>query len=303
MKLDSPYANQYLDLKPEDYSQLIELAIKEDQTHNDVTSNTIFPYSENNMASAYIFTKEKAIQCGSPLVKYIASKFNSIIIEELTQDGQNILPQQKCFQIQGNINEILKFERISLNFLSYLSGISTLTNQVSKKLKKYNVKLLDTRKTLPGYRMLSKYAVAVGGGFNHRTNLKQMGMIKDNHIVKAGSIKQAISTFKTENNDIPLEVEIDSISQLDEALTPMVNCILLDNMNNQEMKDCTKQINKYNNENQASILIEASGNFNINNLDKLENTNVNYVSMSSITTAAKPIDFSLVIDNSNTLFT
>ncbi|MDH4261563.1 MAG: carboxylating nicotinate-nucleotide diphosphorylase [Spirochaetia bacterium] len=279
-------------LKKEDYRSLILAAIAEDKTNDDITTNSIF--TKRKKVKSSLIARESGILCG---IKIFIDVFNIIDKKTLVQpnfiDGDSFNKGNVIALIEGDVKSILKSERIALNFLSMLSGISTKTKYAVDILNKYGITALDTRKTLPGYRILSKYAVYTGGGSNHRLNLAQMGLIKDNHIAAAGGIKNAIALFRKMYPKHKCEVEVETFSQLNDALPERPEMIMLDNMNVKEIKHCVEVINKFNNKHKTSIICEASGGYNLSNLSTLAKSGVDFVSMGSLTNSITPLDFSL----------
>lgn len=294
MKKNSPYLKTTSVLTKEDYHPLIDLALKEDHIENDVTTHAIF--ASPAPATAILLAKEDGILCGSMVFTDVfLSVDNSLNIEWAFAEGSQVKPNLQVAKITGNIRSILTAERTALNFLSMLSGIASKTARAVTTLKPYGIFPLDTRKTIPGFRKLSKYAVFVGGGLNHRIDLEQMGLIKDNHIAAAGSISKAVAFFRQKNPALPCEVEVENPVQLQEALSAKADMILLDNMNAEQLSSCVQQIKSHNEKNSAHVTSEASGGFNLANLEKLKGTGVDFVSMGSLTNNIDPLDFSLEI--------
>lgn len=288
------YGSRYAKLREEDYIHLLQLAISEDCSDEDVSTMAIF--SEKETAEAVILAKNDGIIAGLPVAVHCFRYCDSDLdISSDFHDADHISASQIALMIRGNIQSILRIERIALNFLSMLSGIATHTREIADKAAEMGVKLLDTRKTIPGYRRLSKYAVSCGGGLNHRLNLSSMGMIKDNHIARAGSINGAVKNFRDRYPHIPLELEVDRYEQLEEALNEPPDMFLLDNMNTEEMGRCTGRVREFNAENSSDITCEASGGFSMSNLDRLRGSGVDYVSIGALTNSFRPLDFSLEI--------
>lgn len=266
---------------------IIHLALREDG--EDLTSIGIF--KESDRADAYIIAKEDAICSALPLIDIILlclSNKNKVLY--LKKDGDKVLKGEKIAVISGCAIDILKGERVILNFLSHLFGISTYTHKFVQKLKHSNTKLLDTRKTLPGLRYLDKYAVLIGGGKNHRMDLSEMLMIKDNHIDRAGSIKKAILSLrdKYKNSCPPIIVECRNIDEVKEAVKLRVDRILLDNMNPCQIQECIKLIPPY-------IETEISGGINLENIDIFAHIGATFISVGAITKDAPSIDLSMNI--------
>ena len=223
---------------------------------------------------------------------------SSLKVKMLLQDGNEFHKNTSIMTIQGKTASLLASERTALNFLSFLSGIASAVSEAAQILAPSKIKVLDTRKTLPGLRTLSKYAVRAGGGLNHRENLEDQGLIKDNHLALYENIKKAVIQLKREYPKLPSQVEVDNLEQLESALSAEPDHILLDNMNPRLIKKCVKRIKEYSIQNQKKIYTEASGGIHPGNLKGIKKTGVDFVSMSSITMNAKPIDFSLKIENS-----
>lgn len=282
-----------------DYEPLIELALKEDCVSGDCTTLAIF--EEETMGAALLRARHPGVLCGVSVARAVFNKVEgSLEIKENFQDGERLQAGDTVLEISGPVRGILCAERVALNFISLLSGIATATSNICRQLEPLNIGLLDTRKTLPGYRRLSKYAVYIGGGCNHRRDLAEMGMIKDNHIAAAGGIKEALGLFRKKYSDKPLEIEVDSIEQLKELLeiietgeTPPPRFLLLDNMDPQTLKEAASMIRMFNKNRVEPLLCEASGGYTLENLSQLEDSGVDYVSMGAVTNRIEPLDFGL----------
>lgn len=292
--LHNIYAFKKNTLKETDYIDLIKRAFAEDKVENDVTTLSIFDKPMEKQCS--LISRASGILAGLEVARKAFCFIDpSLKLHSQQRDGIFFTQGETLLTVTGNIQSILRAERIALNFLSMLSSIATETKEFVSEAKKYNVQVLDTRKTLPGYRALSKYAVAMGGGLNHREDLECMGMLKDNHIAACGSITNAIKKFKERNPLTPVEIEIDSINQLHEALEARPQVILLDNMSNQELTTCARQIQEFNQKNETRILSEASGGFTLSNLHRLKDTGVDFVSIGALTSHIVPLDIGLDI--------
>ncbi|MDH5716018.1 MAG: carboxylating nicotinate-nucleotide diphosphorylase [Spirochaetia bacterium] len=279
-----------------DYNNLIKAALIEDDVENDVTTLSIF--KTKDIVNAKIIAKQEGILAGIKIAEKTFLILDRKLKIQIKKDDGSIFKKGECvLEINGSIQSILKAERTALNFLAFLCGISTSTYNITSKLSKHKITAVDTRKTIPGYRKLSKYAVFIGGGCNHRLNLSDMGLIKDNHIAKAKSITQAVINFKQLHPRLKCEVEVENETQLKEALNSNVDIILLDNMNKNQIKKSVQIVKKYNKQNTKNILCEASGGFNENNINTIFKTGVDFVSMGSLTQKINPIDFSLEINN------
>jgi nicotinate-nucleotide pyrophosphorylase (carboxylating) len=274
---------------------ILKNAINEDLgAYGDITSKYIF--DENDISEAYILCKEKegAILCGIDVAKYIFEEIDSNVeFLKLKNDGDSVSKGDIICKIKGKTLSILKSERVSLNFISHLSGIATITNKFVQVASRYNVKITETRKTLPNLRILEKYAVRCGGGFNHRFGLFDGILIKDNHIAAAGGVSKAINILR---NNIPhtlkIEVEVKTQKELQEAIESNADVIMLDNMSYKEMQESVKLIRKKSGNN---CKIEASGGVNLDTLEDICKTGVDFISSGIITNSAKAIDFSLEI--------
>lgn len=286
--MERAYTKAVTSLQLSDYQPLVDLAWLEDLPAGDITSESLFSIDEQ--AKARIFSKSKGVICGLGVVPVITSKVNgSLVWEGEKQDGDLIEPGTTIGFLQGELLSILKVERILLNFLQYLSGIATNAYLVSSKFPQ--LMILDTRKTLPGYRKLAKYAVYKGGGCNHRLNLSDMAMIKDNHVVKAGSISSAVERIRNNHPSKKIELEIDSIEQLSEAIESKPDILLLDNFSDSDTKKAIETIQKGN----RGIKIECSGGITPDKLDYLSQWENIGVSMGYLTHTVQFLDLSLEI--------
>jgi len=286
------YIEPVVNLKKEDYINLIELALREDQIEHDVTTLAVF--SKQDIAQANLISRESGVLAGIEVFVEVFRRVDETLTIELkATDGQDLSPNEIVAIIKGPICSILAAERTSLNFLSMISGIANSARKCKKIASAMGITPLDTRKTLPGYRALSKYAVQMGGGANHRKDLQQMGLIKDNHIAAAGSITSAIHLFQKKYPQKKLEVEVDTYEQLVEALPEKPDMILLDNMNPGELKKCASYIKEFNSDNKLEITCEASGGYTPDNIEVLKDTGVDFVSSGALTNNITPFDFSL----------
>ncbi len=264
--------------------------LKEDIPKGDITTDYIY---ENETIEAHILAAEELIFCGKDIVKKIFSQKCKIIY--ILEDGKKISKNQIIGKIIGPAKEILKKERVMLNLIQRLSAISTKTNKIVKKAQKYGVKILDTRKTTPGLRIFEKYAVKIGGGYNHRMDLSSGVMIKDNHILAAGNIKKAIDKIKKNRPEAKIEIEVDYLKQIKEGLENKVAGFLLDNMNPKKIKEAVKIIKIK----EKNIFIEASGGITEKTIEAYFKTGVDAISMGEITHSIKNIDIKLEFKNKN----
>lgn len=281
---------------------ILKNAINEDLgAYGDITSKCIF--NENDISEAYILCKEKegAILCGIDVAKYIFEEIdNNIEFLKLKNDGDFLDKGDIICKIKGKTLSILKSERVSLNFISHLSGVAAITNKFVLVASKYNVKITETRKTLPNLRILEKYAVRCGGGFNHRFGLFDGILIKDNHIAAAGGVSKAINILRSNiPHTLKIEVEVKTQKELLEAIESNADVIMLDNMDYKGMQESVRLIRKKSGNN---CKIEASGGVSLDTLEEICKTGVDFISSGIITNSAKAIDFSLEIKTIFSLF-
>lgn len=267
--------------------ELIRAAIKEDMPAGDVTTESLA--LKPRMGRAKLIAKQDMILSGSRAFEETISMLEpQAKIKWHFEDGNKVLNKQNLCTIQGDLVQILKAERVALNFLMHLSGIATLTGRFVEKAAKHGAQILDTRKTLPGYRDLEKKAVAHGGGKNHRMNLSSAILIKDNHIAVMGGIKPAVERTR-EHSHLPIEVEARTLDDVKECVELKVNRILLDNMNNEMLKAAIALVPKF-------IETEASGNMNLERVESVAETGVNFISVGALTHSAPSADVSLMFD-------
>ncbi|MBM3712144.1 MAG: carboxylating nicotinate-nucleotide diphosphorylase, partial [Actinobacteria bacterium] len=245
-------------------------------------------------SSAFIICKEKdgAILSGIDIVGYILEEISSEAnYKKLKEDGDKIKAFDVVFTIESKTKALLAAERTFLNFLQHMTGIATYTNKFVKIASGYNVKIADTRKTKPGLRKLEKYAVLCGGGFNHRFGLFDGILIKDNHLIAAGGVKNAVKGVREKiPHQLKIEVEVKGYKELDEAIESRVDIIMLDNMDLDTIKTSVKKIKQTLS---GSCLIEVSGGITLNNLEEICKTGIDIISIGAITHSAPSVDFSL----------
>jgi len=258
--------------------------LEEDVGHQDITTDNL---DTDRYIEGYMIAKEDGILAGIEFAKEVYNLVGDCKLENFVKDGTSIKKGDIIAIVYGSGKSILKAERLSLNIVQRLSGIATLTNKYVEKIKDTGVKLLDTRKTTPGFRAFEKYAVKVGGGDNHRFALYDMVMIKDNHIALAGSITEAVNQIKKKVSPmVKIEVEVSSFEQLEEALKNPVDVIMLDNMSATDVKKAVKLINK-------SKLVEVSGNITIENIRDYALAGPDFISTGAVIHSAKWLDISL----------
>ncbi|MGE4214702.1 MAG: carboxylating nicotinate-nucleotide diphosphorylase [Anaerotignaceae bacterium] len=267
----------------EDY---IRDALKEDITSEDITTNAIVPPQKQGCTN--LICKQTGVIAGLDIFSYTFKLIDSSArFETDYRDGDFIQEGTQIGMLYGNMQAILSGERTALNFLQRMSGIATYTSQFVQELKPYKTKLLDTRKTTPNMRIFEKYAVKIGGGYNHRYNLSDGILIKDNHITAAGGVAEAIKLAKDYAPFVhKIEVEVETLKMVDEALVAGADVIMLDNMDNETLKVAVSRIG-----NRAKT--ECSGNVTKEKLKELGEIGVDYVSCGSLTHSAPILDFSL----------
>jgi nicotinate-nucleotide pyrophosphorylase (carboxylating) len=282
-----------MNFEREQIERFLEIAIAEDIGEGDHTSlATIDPKQKGK---AKLVAKEDGILAGIDIAKIIFHRFDpNIIFHPYKVDGNEIKNGDIIFELNGNAIAILMGERLALNIIQRLSGIATQTREYVKKVEDLNVKVLDTRKTTPGMRLLDKYAVKVGGGSNHRIGLYDMILIKDNHIDFSGGIEIAIDRvheyLKQKNLKLRIEIEARSIEDVKKILARGgVNCILLDNFTPEQTRYAVKLIN-------GKYKIESSGNITLQNIREYAETGVDYISIGALTHQIHSLDFSLKVN-------
>ena len=264
----------------------IRLALKEDITSEDISTNAV--YKNDRLAEISLFSKEEGILAGIDVFKRVFELLDSSVeFTEYKKDGDNLLNKDLILKIRANVKTILSAERTALNYLQRMSGIATYTRKMVEALDDENIKLLDTRKTTPNMRIFEKYSVKVGGGYNHRYNLSDAIMLKDNHIDAAGSITEAIKLARDYSPFIKkIEIEVEDLKGVEEAVKAGADIIMLDNMDIETTKKAIKIINK-------QAIIECSGNVDITNINRFKGLEIDYISSGAITHSAKILDFSL----------
>ena len=271
---------------PTDLALIVNLALQEDIGDGDITSLLI---ADNLQAKAHILCREEAILCGIAWVEETYRNIDSRLqIQWNFKDGDSLKKDAQVAEIVGNARAILTGERTALNFLQTLSGTATITKQYTERLKGTSVILLDTRKTLPGMRNAQKYAVRVAGGSNHRKGLYDAYLVKENHIQSCGNISNAIATARKINPNKVLEVEVQNLQQLSEAISAKPDIIMLDNF---KLQDIRKAVTI----NPGNAKLEVSGNINQESLVNVAKTGVDYISVGALTKHCRAIDFSLLL--------
>ncbi len=266
--------------------EMILMALKEDITSEDITTNSVM--REFTLGTVDLICKEDGIIAGLEVFKRVFTLLDDKTeIEFFCKDGDSVKNGQKLGVIIGDIRVLLSGERTALNYLQRMSGIATYTNSIAKLLEGTNTKLLDTRKTTPNMRVFEKYAVKVGGGYNHRFNLSDGILLKDNHIGAAGGVKQAVEMAKEYAPFVrKIEVEVENLEMLKEALEAKADIIMLDNMSVEDMKTAVALC-------KGKAETECSGNVTKENVARLVDIGVDYISSGALTHSAPILDLSL----------
>ena len=273
---------------------LIDLALSEDLgEQGDITSKSFIP--ENRHSSGKIIVKEDCVIAGSEIAEQVFNKFDpSIKIDVLLKSGSSAQCDTTVINLSGKTRSILSAERTALNFIQRLSGIATLTKKYVDAVNGTNAKILDTRKTTPGWRNIEKFAVLSGGGSNHRMGLFDMAMLKDNHLANESDpelLQKNIHSFKDKYPNARIELEADTLKQVIQFVKiDGIDVILLDNMSENDLIEAVKYRS-------GSILFEASGGINLESVYKVAKTGVDFISVGALTHSASSVDFSLELDS------
>ncbi len=282
-----------LQLSEEQFNNIIDLALAEDVSHGDVTSEALIPPELHGKAS--LLVKAKGILAGSEVAKRVFLRVDpSLKIEVLIQDGTKVKPGDIIATVAGRVISILKAERVALNFLQKLSGIASETAQYVAKTREFGTTILDTRKTTPGLRLLEKYAIRVGGGQNHRLHLGDWVLIKDNHLAALRalgmSLKDAVAKARQNApKGMTIEVEVTSLQEAIEAVEAGADMIMPDNMSPDEIHRLVNSIPKH-------IKTEASGGITLDNITAVAMTGVNFISSGALTHSVKILNISLELE-------
>ncbi|MEW5898970.1 MAG: carboxylating nicotinate-nucleotide diphosphorylase [Bacillota bacterium] len=268
--------------------ELIDLALKEDIGPGDVTTNSIIPPGRS--AAGLLIAKEEGVVAGLPVAEAVFRRLDPAVnLSFQVREGEQVTNAQILARVEGNARALLTGERVALNFLQRLSGIATYVHRLVRLLEGSKAKIVDTRKTTPGLRFLEKYAVRVGGGNNHRFGLYDAVLIKDNHLKITGSIRRAIQQARSR---IPLtmkiEVEVENLAGVEEALAAGADIIMLDNMDLPTMREAVNFV-------AGRALLEASGGITEKNILAVAQTGVDFISVGALTHSARALDLSLEV--------
>lgn len=273
------------ELKPILIDKYILAALREDMTSGDITTDSML---KDEKAEVNLIAKDKGILAGLDVFKRVFELLDEdVTFEFYFSDGDEVNNKDLIGKISGRAKAILEGERTALNFLQRMSGIAAYTKKMVDALDSKHVKILDTRKTTPNMRIFEKYAVTLGGGYNHRYNLSDGIMLKDNHIDAAGGIREAVERVRSLNPFVKkIEVEVENFDQVREALEAKADIIMLDNMEIEEIREACKIINK-------RAIIECSGNVSLENINSYKDLDIDYISSGAITYSAGVLDLSM----------
>lgn len=273
--------------------KFVKEALKEDKVAYDITTKAFIP--KDISVEARIIAKEGGVLCGMDFAREVFTSFDkTLTFRENKKDGQFVQKGGSIATIAGRARSILSCERVALNFLSYLSGISTQTSKVVKKVGKSGIKILDTRKTTPLYRGFEKYAVSTGGGKNHRFDLSDQYLVKDNHLFVIRRTK-TLDVLLRRGLKVPFEIEVDNFSQLKEAIVYRPAIIMLDNFAPKEIRQAIVWLKKIFPLKNKRPLIELSGGITFENISRFCIEGVDYISLGALTHSSRALDFSLEI--------
>lgn len=267
--------------------EIIRLALDEDIGYSDITSSLLI--DEDHESRAVFIAKANFVLSGLPFAREVFYMLDpDITFNVFIKDGSKVSKFDVLAEVYGKTRVLLSCERVSLNILQRLSGISTMTDMFVEAVKGLNAKIVDTRKTTPGLRYMEKYAVRMGGGSNHRFGLFDGILIKDNHIEAVGSIRGAVKLAKGSHHLVRIEVEVENLNDLEEAIEAGADIVMLDNMSIQDMKKAVRIAG-------GRVALEASGNVNLENVREIAETGVDLISVGALTHSAAAVDISMKI--------
>ena len=272
-------------LNPDAINSKVSEALSEDSITDDLTSQATI--NQSQLSNARFVTRKSGVIAGCLVAAAVLEQCGIKEYELLVKDGQEVSANTELIRLKAETRAILKAERTALNFLSHLSGIATITNLWVKEVSSSKTAIRDTRKTTPGLRELEKYAVRMGGGLNHRMNLSDQALIKDNHIAAAGSVSEAINRVKKAAPGVLIEVEVDTLEQLKEALKCSVEIVLLDNMSIEQTKAAVEIARG------SNTKLESSGGLKLENAAAYAATGVDYLAVGALTHSAPVLDIGL----------
>ncbi len=287
-----------MNISPNRVKELVTAALKEDIGDGDITTEACILQKRN--AKARIIVKQCGVIAGLKIAETVFKMLdNKVKFKSLVKDGTEVKNGDVLAELSGHVTTILAGERTALNFLQRLSGIATLTGEYVEKVKTYKARIFDTRKTTPGLRDIEKYAVRVGGGQNHRMGLYDMVMIKDNHLKIANrNIAELVQAIRKKvSKNVKIEIEVENLSQVMEALQSQVDIIMLDNMDIRTIKKAVSLIRNWKLKIENLPEIEVSGDVTLNSVEKIAESGVDRISVGKLTHSAKSMDISLKIFN------
>ncbi len=267
---------------------IIERALREDIASGDVTTDTIFGHEKFAQdVSGRVLVKEEGVLAGLGVFERVFRYLpGEVKMERMVPEGRWVESNTTAARLQGAVGALLSGERVALNFLQRISGIATKVRRAVEKVRDYEVRVVDTRKTVPGLRVLDKYAVRCGGGRNHRMDLSSGVLIKDNHIAAAGGIREAVERVRARApHTLRIQVEVETLEQLRTALESGADAVLLDNMEPKRLERAVEVA-------QGRALLEASGGITVDNIDRIAATGVDVISMGSLTHSVEALDIS-----------
>ncbi len=282
-----------------DIRLLVKIALDEDLGHQEMAQGDITAQliDQDRYAQASLITREEGVFCGKAWAEQVFNQLGGeVALHWHVDDGDLVLPNQLLCELSGPARTILTGERTAMNFIQMLSGVASLTKVYVDKLAGTSTRLLDTRKTIPGLRTAQKYAVTCGGGKNHRIGLYDAFLIKENHIMACGGIDAAVTKAKSLYADKPVEVEVESIAELKQAIEAGADIVMLDNFDITMMVEAVELNHQYQ-ANNAGVKLEVSGNVTLETLADYAKTGVDYISVGALTKHIKALDLSLRLKN------
>ena len=274
-------------LTQNDIDPIVKLALDEDIGSGDITAGLV---DSNEQASATVITREAGVLCGTQFVEAVFANVDpNVKVVWKKTDGDTLVPNDVLFTLEGNARSILTGERAALNFLQMLSGTASYSASLARLVEGTKTKLLDTRKTIPGFRNAQKYAVTCGGCFNHRIGLFDAFLIKENHIAACGGIRQAVEQARQNAPGKPVEVEVENLDELEQALSAGADRIMLDNFTLDDMRKAVSIT-------AGKAELEASGNVTEETLKGIAETGVDFISIGALTKVVIPLDLSMRLD-------
>ena len=268
----------------DDINPIVKLALNEDIGSGDITAGLV---KNDGITRATVITREAGVLCGTQFVDAVFTALDpSVVVRWEKADGAELAANDVLFTLEGNARSILTGERAALNFLQMLSGTASYSASLARLVAGTSTKLLDTRKTIPGFRNAQKYAVTCGGCFNHRIGLYDAFLIKENHIAACGGIQQAIAQARKNAPGKPVEIEVESLKELEQGLIAGADRIMLDNFSLDDMREAVAIT-------QGRAELEASGNVTESTLRAIAETGVDFISIGALTKVVMPLDLSL----------